>query len=302
MSKSKYTEEFKKEVGEATFEEGMSLAKVGEKFNVHPTLVRNWRIKYCSDRLSADETQEIDEKFEEENVDADFMKMLEDEVEQDNQNDSDELSPYDSIEKYMGDEEKNFIDHRHPKTITACKNDEALEKKFNKLIVHLVPDEFWHNFPTRNLVYDITKYISENKPADFFESESYKVFLKEDDEIAGKLKNEEFEDIKDDLWEISSSEDWKWGPTLRHYIPSIADDSLSGSELSKLIDQANDAHKTVKNIVDAEDFGGSYQDNSIVVTNTEKLQNSLYKIFNKLDNTSWISSQEEDEGQDLDDF
>ena len=66
MPKSKYTEEFKKEVGEATFEEGMSLAKVGEKFNVHPTLVRNWRIKYCSDRLSADETKEIDKKFEDE--------------------------------------------------------------------------------------------------------------------------------------------------------------------------------------------------------------------------------------------
>ena len=44
----------------------MSLAKVGEKYNVHPTLVRNWRIKYCSDRLSADETKEIDEKFEDE--------------------------------------------------------------------------------------------------------------------------------------------------------------------------------------------------------------------------------------------
>ena len=64
MSKSKYTEDFKKEVGEATFEEGMSLAKVGEKYNVHPTLVRNWRIKYCSDRLSADETKEIDEQLE----------------------------------------------------------------------------------------------------------------------------------------------------------------------------------------------------------------------------------------------
>ena len=37
------------------------------------------------------------------------MKMLEDEVEQDNQNDSDELSPYDSIEKYMGDEEKKIL-------------------------------------------------------------------------------------------------------------------------------------------------------------------------------------------------
>ena len=66
MPKTKYTEDFKKEVGEATFEEGMSLAKVGEKYNVHPTLVRNWRIKYCSDRLSVDETKEIDEKFEDE--------------------------------------------------------------------------------------------------------------------------------------------------------------------------------------------------------------------------------------------
>ena len=35
MPKSKYTDEFKKEVGEATFEEGMSLAKVGEKYKVH---------------------------------------------------------------------------------------------------------------------------------------------------------------------------------------------------------------------------------------------------------------------------
>ena len=34
MPKSKYTDEFKKEVGEATFEEGMSLAKVGEKLRV----------------------------------------------------------------------------------------------------------------------------------------------------------------------------------------------------------------------------------------------------------------------------
>ena len=46
MSTSKYTEDFKKQVAEATLEEGMSLAKVGKKFNVHPTLVRNWRIKY----------------------------------------------------------------------------------------------------------------------------------------------------------------------------------------------------------------------------------------------------------------
>ena len=114
------------------------------------------------------------------------------------------------------------------------------------------------------------------------------MFSKEDNEIADKLKNGEFADVKDELWEISSSEDWKWGPILRSYIPTLADDSLSGSELSNLIDEANDAHKTVKNIVDGEDFGGHYKDDPTVVTNTEKLQNSLYKIFSKLDNKSWV--------------
>ena len=54
MSKTKYTEDFKKEVAEATLEEGMSLAKVGKKFNVHPTLVRNWRLKFIKSDESKD--------------------------------------------------------------------------------------------------------------------------------------------------------------------------------------------------------------------------------------------------------
>lgn len=43
---SKYTEEFKIKVAEATLEDGSTLKSVGEKFGVNPTLVRNWRIKY----------------------------------------------------------------------------------------------------------------------------------------------------------------------------------------------------------------------------------------------------------------
>ena len=43
---SKYTEEFKNKVAEATREDGATLKSVGEKFGVNPTLVRNWRIKY----------------------------------------------------------------------------------------------------------------------------------------------------------------------------------------------------------------------------------------------------------------
>lgn len=40
-AKSKYTEEFKIKVAEATLEDGSTLKSVGEKFGVHPTLVRN---------------------------------------------------------------------------------------------------------------------------------------------------------------------------------------------------------------------------------------------------------------------
>ena len=43
---SKYTEDFKVRVAEATLEDGSTLKSVGEKFGVHPTLVRNWKLKY----------------------------------------------------------------------------------------------------------------------------------------------------------------------------------------------------------------------------------------------------------------
>jgi len=49
---SKYTEEFKIKVAEATLEEGSTLKSVGEKFGVNPTLVRNWRIKYLDETPS----------------------------------------------------------------------------------------------------------------------------------------------------------------------------------------------------------------------------------------------------------
>ena len=72
MPKSKYTEEFKKEVGEATFEEGMSLAKVGGKYNVHPTLVRNWRLKYCKDMIPEEEKATVTESEPANLTDDDF--------------------------------------------------------------------------------------------------------------------------------------------------------------------------------------------------------------------------------------
>ena len=49
---SKYTEEFKIKVAEATLEDGSTLKSVGEKFGVNPTLVRNWRIKYVEGTIS----------------------------------------------------------------------------------------------------------------------------------------------------------------------------------------------------------------------------------------------------------
>ena len=39
---SKYTKDFKMRVAEATLEDGSTLKSVGEKFGVHPTLVKNW--------------------------------------------------------------------------------------------------------------------------------------------------------------------------------------------------------------------------------------------------------------------
>jgi len=47
---SKYTEEFKTKVGLEAAKGESSLKVIGEKFGVHPTLVRNWRIKYAEEQ------------------------------------------------------------------------------------------------------------------------------------------------------------------------------------------------------------------------------------------------------------
>lgn len=64
--KSKYTEEFKIKVAEATQEDGATLKSVGEKFGVNPTLVRNWRIKYLGETNTAEEGAEIKKISDEE--------------------------------------------------------------------------------------------------------------------------------------------------------------------------------------------------------------------------------------------
>lgn len=52
---SKYTEEFKIKVAKATLEDGSTLKSVGEKFGVHPTLVRNWKLKFGGTNLDVGE-------------------------------------------------------------------------------------------------------------------------------------------------------------------------------------------------------------------------------------------------------
>ena len=64
--KSKYTEEFKIKVAEATQEDGATLKSVGEKFGVNPTLVRNWRIKYLEETNIVEEGTEIKKISDEE--------------------------------------------------------------------------------------------------------------------------------------------------------------------------------------------------------------------------------------------
>ena len=95
MSKSKYTKDFKKEVGEATFEEGMSLAKVSEKFNVHPTLVRNWRLKYCKDKIPQEEKESVTDSGSANLTDDDFK------------NDTDILKKFDEELGLLGEDIDN---------------------------------------------------------------------------------------------------------------------------------------------------------------------------------------------------
>ena len=66
-AKSKYTEEFKIKVAEATLEDGSTLKSVGEKFGVNPTLVRNWRIKYV-EGTSSEREDEAEKKISDEQL------------------------------------------------------------------------------------------------------------------------------------------------------------------------------------------------------------------------------------------
>ena len=58
-SNSKYTEDFKKEVGASALEEGATLKSVGEKYGVNPTLVRNWKLKYFTNE-AAEKSEDTD--------------------------------------------------------------------------------------------------------------------------------------------------------------------------------------------------------------------------------------------------
>ena len=95
MSKSKYTKDFKKEVGEATFEEGMSLAKVSEKFKIHPTLVRNWRLKYCKEKIPQEEKESVTDSGSANLTDDDFK------------NDTDILKKFDEELGLLGEDIDN---------------------------------------------------------------------------------------------------------------------------------------------------------------------------------------------------
>jgi hypothetical protein len=68
MGRSKYTEEFRRSVAEAAMEKGATLKSVGERFSVSPTLVRNWKIKFSNELVSADgEETALDNNGDEDN-------------------------------------------------------------------------------------------------------------------------------------------------------------------------------------------------------------------------------------------
>ena len=55
-SKKSYTDDFKIEVAKAAQEDGATLASVGDRYGVSPTLVRNWKIKFSDDGDNAKTT------------------------------------------------------------------------------------------------------------------------------------------------------------------------------------------------------------------------------------------------------
>ena len=91
--KKTYTEEFKIKVANASYEDGATLKSTGDKFNVNPTLVRNWRIKFSkqpennSDTNVANNINLLDEKVlvaeieKKYNDDEDWDSLLKDPIE-----------------------------------------------------------------------------------------------------------------------------------------------------------------------------------------------------------------------------
>lgn len=59
-----YTDEFKKEVASAALEDGATLKSVGEKYNVNPTLVRNWKHKFFPADEEASSSQSDNQSHE----------------------------------------------------------------------------------------------------------------------------------------------------------------------------------------------------------------------------------------------
>ena len=46
MENIKYSESYKKNIAKITFDEDMSYLKIHEKYKIHPSIARNWRLKY----------------------------------------------------------------------------------------------------------------------------------------------------------------------------------------------------------------------------------------------------------------
>jgi transposase-like protein len=60
MPKSKYTEDFKKQVAFAASDGTSTLKAVGQRFGVNPTLVRNWKLKFSQgDNMSDAQSTEL---------------------------------------------------------------------------------------------------------------------------------------------------------------------------------------------------------------------------------------------------
>ena len=59
MENIKYSESYKKNIAKITFDEDMSYLKIHEKYKIHPSIARNWRLKYFKNEISNDTTKDI---------------------------------------------------------------------------------------------------------------------------------------------------------------------------------------------------------------------------------------------------